>query len=1112
MTPTQDNIWIGGDYSGPNRPMVRAVVQHVDMKIHDLRYNVYADFVFGIQNKPPKELPNIKSFKWTRGVDADVATATMDLYNTAPQPLGTVFQRGYAIDQPGYYTFNRGGTSYSSRWGQTENEWKGLLVGDNIIRTYEGYGFDATVCPDSDPNLSSSGVWIIKDVQYTAQGLITLTMEDLAAILRDQVCFHPVIPKNFYPLSFTSRPKKSGFKDGRQYTFSKTLSGGNAAYPPPQSWNGPLTAVSGVQVFNAATGYEVQWTRYAGPAPAGYTQVGYQILVDNQRLPTVYRDTTPTIRKLVRGDKGNVYSVAVVNIFKRTLDGHEQVGDNGTPVLVYPHTLLNSRQVDPGSIRTNALTVQNGTSQPTPGLLGFTWSGGSVDRFVAIGFHRGDAPGDRKVFTIQMGLAGTTASGQVAYQTDLGSISGYDWLVYAVTTSVGIGAGDLASVDGGFLNPPVNGVPPHLPNPPVPGTTVTNRSGLVKTLNPVELGISLSNTSNTYYNSGNVIDGSMFGHYPHEALDSSDSTYWLSVGNIDPGRGFAYEWFEVSVGNAEVGEVGFRTAKANYEVYLSVFSNGQWIQHGPHDVIGYNPTLPESHNGGDIPFCEKSMPGNSEGPHRITLRSPIPHVTKVRLTFHNLQDFGLGPYVYRAGLKDINVYGTASKGGAGGSAPPSVAGPAQDDNSPDITGTYTAYVPPEEVPGAGENPGYYEDYTDIIKLLLAWGGFFWPENAQRTSCNGAVTTYDWGQGPYGFKNVDPVLGDQTSGRVWGDFMDTGVAGITQLPIPQWDKKSLLDGISYVRDIIGYLFYIDEDGAAVWRLPNIFAVGNYVGDRAAGAARVQQAVTIDEKQTLIELRTKISSRNVRERYFIASTDGKTGALSVGYNPNPTGLRRVGGWTDQHFGSDAECQIMADFIALKALMAYRVDTIQIPGNPRIQADDQVRIFERVTGEGYLHYVRGISSSNDLETGVWTYDLDTNWLGEAPFTKWAFDPTKLSAELQAYLQATEALGATSFAPPPSLPDAAPSNPPGATSNPTPPATGQITKDVPKVSKLVQVTGNANVYITDGIYRRHVRDAADRAFLVKLGVVPSTTVTAVTAAELHYLQLVGPDGVGAP
>ena len=86
-------------------------------------------------------------------------------------------------------------------------------------------------------------------------------------------------------------------------------------------------------------------------------------------------------------------------------------------------------------------------------------------------------------------------------------------------------------------------------------------------------------------------------------------------------------------------------------------------------------------------------------------------------------------------------------------------------------------------------------------------------------------------------------------------------------------------------------------------------------------------------------------------------------------------------------------MADLITVRQLFQYRRDTVEIPAHPGIQVDDQVRIFERVTSEGFVHYVMGISSTNDMSTGQWTYSLQTHWLGEDPEKKWIFDRSQLS-----------------------------------------------------------------------------------------------------------------------
>lgn len=99
-------------------------------------------------------------------------------------------------------------------------------------------------------------------------------------------------------------------------------------------------------------------------------------------------------------------------------------------------------------------------------------------------------------------------------------------------------------------------------------------------------------------------------------------------------------------------------------------------------------------------------------------------------------------------------------------------------------------------------------------------------------------------------------------------------------------------------------------------------------------------------------------------------------------------------------------MADLITLRQAFNFRTNQITIPGYPAIQVDDQVRIRERITGETYIHYVREITSEWSASTGEWTYSLVTNWLGETPFTRWAFDPAQLSAETRAYLETVGAI----------------------------------------------------------------------------------------------------------
>lgn len=652
----------------------------------------YADFLFTTMGKP-LELPNIKSLEWSRSIDSDVADCTITIWNTRPLPIGET-PVATELDQPGYYTYSRGGSNFSARWGQERNAFFGMLVPDNIIRTYEGYGYDDSVPPELDENLVQTGVWLIDTVAMSTDGTLTIKCRDIGRLLLDQYCYQPVSPDDFYDHGFTP-------------------------------WDEPVKAIPG------------------------------------------------TSGKLV---------------------------------------------------------VKAQDSSNTP------WIG----------------------------------------------------------------------------------------------------------------------------------SGSVQGHKLAWAFDGNPNTYWLSIGNDAASRRYAYEWVQCSVNNQTVSEVRVRTKKKNYTCYVSVKVGGVW--QGTHEINYHEDGIGQ--NGGDIKYV-KHVQIDTEQFVSVKF-APIAKVQAVRVTVGNLQNFGFGPYRYRGGVRDVEVYGVAKAGTKG----------------------VTVHTGP-----AGANPGKYKDYTDIVKILCAWGGFFWPKGAHWKIANPPGTDpllpivgFDDTQSIVPGSYDSAVLGKGVKGRVWGDFMNAGVAGVVELEWSNFDKKSLMEGISYIRDILGFVFFIDEFGGVQWRLPNVFNFGCVRSTLSAKPGYVKSPHTIDERSILLSLDATIDSRNVRESNFVGQNEGKIGAFAPGFNPNPTGIRRIGAWTDQNFETVKECQRMADMISLAQLFTYRTDRIQIPANPKIQIDDQVRIIERSTAEGYVHYVKSISSNLDVETGEWTYDLETHWLGEDPKTKWIFSPQQL------------------------------------------------------------------------------------------------------------------------
>jgi hypothetical protein len=686
--------WLSGAYTGSNRPMVRATIQRLTLQLSTYGNQTYSSVCFG-QSSQPVELPNIQSVKWQRSVDQAVATMTMRLFNTEPLPLGSTPLASDGLDQPGYYTYQRGKAFYSPRWGHVKTGWQDWLVPDRIIRTYEGYGFNPNYGPEGDPNLYISGTWLIDDVDIDTEGYITLSCRDVGRVLLDQVALPPVIPTASYPLWFEKR------------------------------------------------------------------------------------------------------------------------------------ALVNS-----------------------------------------------------------------------------------------------------------------------------PATTSASTNWV---------GMAYSDSSSTPWIGRN---GNTFGHRAVDAFDTSNQTYWLSVGNQAPEEAYSFEWIEGKLPKTmPINAVSVTTWAGPYLAYVSVKSRSKgWIGT---KTIPYGPNDPASFpNGGNVRYVA-TFTARREATTTFSFPA-VADATHVRVTFTRLSNSGLGVYKYRAGVRSFKAASTTTV---------TVPGAKQ-------------YKPETTPPGV-------DDFTDVVKILLAYGGFHWPKERSRASVlesTGLLRTM-------GATYTDPAL---RSGRVWGDLENTGTMGVAPLGVDFFDKKPLMDIIKQIADMVGFIFFIDETGAAVFRSPNIWSVGNWIGTASVNAGRTNQALVIDESKVLMSLGARLSSRSIRERVFVGNLAGQVAGLSKGHNPYPSGLRRTSGWTDGRFATAKECQIMADMIALRQLFTYRTDRVKIPGNPAIQIDDQVRIYERITEEGYLHYVTGVSMEWDIESGRYTYDLSTHWLGDNAFSNWTFNPAKMSVEAQNYLKA--------------------------------------------------------------------------------------------------------------
>lgn len=445
------------------------------------------------------------------------------------------------------------------------------------------------------------------------------------------------------------------------------------------------------------------------------------------------------------------------------------------------------------------------------------------------------------------------------------------------------------------------------------------------------------------------------GHYPAHSADGKSQTYWLSFGNAKPNAPYSYEWVQFAI-NRDVNAVRVHTkGHKKYVMYVSIYQNGKWQGD---KTIPYDPNHPASFpNGAKIRYVKKVRMNSND--FKLLLPKKYNGATRIRLTFTNLWHSGYrapstaqgGRFPYRAAVARV---WTASNGKmiAEGTPKP--------------------------------NTGNIKDYSHIVGELCAYGGFWWP--------------------PPNFAGIHQMLSDSTSvrhvssisgdladnlgsGSVWGVIEPSFTCPVVPLGPEIWHAKSIMDGILYVKEILGFNFFIDDNGGVVFRRPNLFEHGNYLDTTtdlenpypSTEPVRVdladQPRIVIQEDNALLSYEVTLSSRNVREYIRVGSVDGRISATSTQGNPFGSDFRRLAMWTDQHFGDPLEAQVMADKIAQRIVMQSTTSKMRIVAHPGIQIDDQIEVVESVTSELSVHYVRSISSSWDSQNGYWYYDLETN-----------------------------------------------------------------------------------------------------------------------------------------
>lgn len=881
------------------------------------------------------EIPNIKTIEIQRSLDTDAAQCTIVLQNTRMLQNGTAPADTDEVGSPGYYTFNRGeSTEAQTRWGHVTNDWNEVLVPNALLRTYQGYGgwnADGTIKTIeqavADGNLIQTGLWLVDEVNPQAQaGDLQLVCRDMGKLLVDQSLYPPLVPAQLYPTGlyyyrFTNQNHPPIPYGTTVYGagYNGTYAGQTSTAAPSLSFSSASSTQSGFPGTNAcdfgdSTSYWLSggqttqdgwaYAQFVPTAAGGMTDMGaYDLLPWGGGYDMYISVSIAGVWQDSGGAAipGAPSGMNIPYVMQTTTQGWERPflqGIKGGPYLAADRIRFTFTGLVQSSI--GPPFYRAGIRDVTVGTYASTVTGGGR---AVVGMAR--------PFDLDDSVPGADSTGYW--------IAGSDGGVYSFGSATFWGA-----LTGQILAAPISGIASQGLNG---GYWLCAQDGGVFAFHGSHFYGSLPSDSITpagpiiaicrseggqgYYLVGT--DGGVFayGDATYAGAGSFATTcvgmavhpsggYWLvdADGNIDSFGGAGYHGGAAGV--APGGSIVGMSSTFTGAGYWLVGADGAVYAYGDATYHGGANTLPEPLND---PVCDIQGYASDGGYWLVA------------------QDGGVFSYPIGG---ERNFWGSLPQ-------------------SFDI-----------------ETTGNYSDWTDIIRDLLLWAGYW--------LYDGTLTSAD-------------------APEVFGNIEQTGTFAPDNITEDFFDKKAIIDVLHTIREIVGYLIYVDDQGGFHFHPPNLFAIGNFLEDGTA----TDTIPVFDEQICITDYQVSYSDKDAVTSIQISSSN-PTYALNdtvTSTRQSPTGQALLKGivknalWVNGLFTSKDEQEALGELIDLYLFMAERQGSVTVQGNPAINLDDQVRIFERNTAETYIHYVSGIDSTMDLTTGQYTMSVTTHWLGDG--TAW-------------------------------------------------------------------------------------------------------------------------------
>jgi hypothetical protein len=891
--------------------------------------------VYGLSNRGPyrwfqrednsqveTELPNVEQINIRRSIDADAATCDITIANqehydhseTPADGVGTT-----QLGRPGYYTWTYGQSAEAqARWGQVENVWADVLVPNALIRTYEGYGGNdlSITAAVAAGNLTLTGTWLVDTVRVNSAGKIQLKLTDMSKLLTEQYLYPPLVPEALYPvrhcrylfdqydLAFDGAEEpRGGFQNSLGLRVDTVMQYYDSS---SDKWYGTDAEVHGRKPSDSVDGSVNTWalSEGYGHSDRDYATVWWEYNVYGQ-FDQIY----------ILPHKGN-YEV-YISVWE------DDAWVEGPGIVPHDPTDLIAAQPTAPDTGADVPYVYRGT---TPFELG-EWH--TLPRlFEGIG-------GETRV-RISMRNLQQTDLGPYFFRAGIVELRARTEAfadIVDIPATIDIAAYPDSLGDGYWVVDNYGRVYPF-------GDARTYAKVSTQAISHRISAIAATPTGNGYV----ILEGATGRiHYYGDAPSG--------LGNALAGR--AYNSIAINAANDGIlvtSRFGYAETLGNQTDYGGTesvssadvaFRGGDGVIDPRVGVDGYWILDRDGvvWNFGDAQHFGNATETLLEGEHWTYI---VPTSTGngywtlglagTVQAFGDATDFGGQPSPH---YDDFEYWDQEQNQRISWAMAP----------SPDGLGYWLIYADGKIVPfgdaffyGSPTTESYlrkdgtYLDYSDVVRELLNWSGFLLYSD-----------TPDSGQ-------VAPT---------YGNIENTGIhAGNECLSEELFDKRPPLDVITELKEIVGYNFYVDSDGAVRFQSPNWWAAGNFYED----GSYTTFVPEIDERLQLTNYSMTFGDDSLRSEIVIASEfpDAETNSTTTITTivPNTAallrGMVRPAIWANGVFNNPDEQKIMAELIGLHIWFQQRIGQVSCLANPAIEIDDQVRIYERTTSESYTHWL--------------------------------------------------------------------------------------------------------------------------------------------------------------